>query len=317
MKTYTLKEVAKKINIKPGTLRQWEKDLDDLLVIPRSKQGARIYTDLEIDKLVEIKQLYENKLSKEAIRDVMQKKLHPESKNVPESPEVSLEVIEKEDVPEGSLRLNENEDVPESPMVSLEVISETFTPITIQDAIDAHQFFEAMDEYKQNFLSEVKVEIRTVVRKEVLEEVKKEINKGTYTTVKSLSDKIYKSSANTQAEIHELSETLEKASELSADSLHYLSNNIANVSLETSQEIYTLSKQLSETSEELSHYVDVTNNEISSLTEAMSKEREFFLEERNQYRHEITQRELAFQQMLNSYRDVASAKEKKWWKFWT
>jgi DNA-binding transcriptional MerR regulator len=317
MKTYTLKEVAKKINIKPGTLRQWEKDLDDLLVIPRSKQGARIYTDLEIDKLGEIKQLYENKLSKEAIREVMQKKLHPESKNVPESLKVSLEVIEKEDVPEGSLMLNENEDVPESPMVSLEVISETFTPITIQDAIDAHQFFEAMDAYKQNFLIEVKDEIRTVVRKEVLEEVKKEINKGTYTTVKSLSDSIYKSSANTQAEIHELSETLEKASELSADSLHYLSNNIANVSLETSQEIYTLSKQLSETSEELSHYVDVTNNEISSLTEAMSKEREFFLEERNQYRHEITQRELAFQQMLNSYRDVASAKEKKWWKFWT
>lgn len=288
MKTYTLKEAAKKINIKPGTLRQWEKDLDDLLDIPRTKQGARIYTDLEIENLVEIKQLYENKLSKELIREWMHKKLNPETEVVTETTEVSLEVI-----------------------------SETVTPVTIQDAIDAHQFFEAMDKYKQNFLSEVKDEIRNVVRKEVLDEVKKEISKGTLTTVKSLSNSIYKSSANTQAEIKELSETLEKASELSADSLEYLSNNIANVSLETSQEIYTLSKQLSETSEELSHYVDVTNNEISSLTEAMSKEREFFLEERKEYRHEITQREIAFQQMLNSYRDVAASKEKKWWKFWT
>jgi len=288
MKTYTLKDAAKKINIKPGLLRQWEKDFDEILEISRSKQGARIYTNLEIDTLAEIKKMYENKLSKEAIRDVLQKKLHPESEIVEET--------------------NEN---------SLKIISEPDPPITIQDAIDAHQFFEAMDTYKQSFLSEVKDEIRSVVRKEVLEEVKKEINKGTYTTVKSISDSIYKSSANTQAEIQDLSKTLEQASELSADSLQYLSNNIANVSLETTQEIYTLSKQLSETSEELSHYVDVTNNEISSLTEAMSKEREFFLEERNQYRQEITQREIAFQQMLNSYRDVAAAKEKKWWKFWS
>ncbi|MEH7075302.1 MerR family transcriptional regulator [Neobacillus drentensis] len=287
MKTYTLKEAAKKINIKPGMLRQWENDFDEILEIPRSKQGARIYTDLEIDMLVEIKKMFENKLSKEDIIEVIQKRLHPESELVKEAAEVSLEVI-----------------------------SEPAPPITIQDAIDAHQFFEAMETYKQSFLSDVKNEIRNVVRKEVLEEVKKEINKGTYTTVKSISDSIYKSSANTQAEIQELSKTLEQTSELSADSLEYLSNNIANVSIETSQEIYSLSKQLSETSEELSHYVDVTNNEISSLTEAMSKEREFFIEERNQYRQEITQREIAFQQMLNSYRDVAAAKEKKWWKFW-
>ena len=288
MKTYTLKEAAKKINIKPGVIRQWEKDLEELLEIPRSKQGARIYTELEIDKLVEIKKMFENKLNMEEIREMLHKKSHPESELVPELTEVSLEVL-----------------------------SEPSAPFTIQDAIDAHQFFEAMDTYKENFLSEVKNEIRNVVRKEVVEEVKKEINKGTFTTVKSISDSIYKSSANTQAEIQDLSKTLEKASELSADSLQYLSNNLANVSIETSQEIYTLSKQLSETSEELSHYVDVTNNEISSLTEAMTKEREFFLEERNQYRQEITQREIAFQQMLNSYRDVAAAKDKKWWKFWS
>jgi DNA-binding transcriptional MerR regulator len=320
MKTYTLKEVAKIINTTPGNIRHWEKDLVDLLEIPRSKQGARIYTDLEIEQLIEIKQLYDKKLNKESIREWMQTKLHPESKEVNELPQVSQEVIGSEevlDLSEVSKDNFENEDVLESPIVSLEVLTDTVKPITIQDAIEAHQLFEAIDTFKQNLLSEVKDEIRNVVRKEVLEEVKKEIRNGTYTTVKSLSDSIYKSSANTKAEIHELSETLEKTSALSADSLQHLSNNIANVSIETSQEIYTLSKQLSETSEELSHYVDVTNNEISSLAEAMAKEREFLLEERNQYRQEITQREIAFQQMLNSYRDVAATKDKKWWKFWT
>lgn len=290
MKTYTLKEVSKKINTAPGTLRQWENDFDELLQIPRSKQGARIYTDLEIDLLLAIKQMSSGKVSKDMIRQTMLKRLEPDCI-----------------------------DISKTSVVTLGIISDTVTPTATDEDIlkNADHFFEAMETYKKNFLNEVKDEIRSVVRKEVVEEVKKEISKGTFYTVKSLSDSIYKSTANTKAEIHELSETLEKASELTGDSLQYLSNSIANVSIETTEEIFTLSKQLSETTEELSHYVNVTNNEISNLTEAMSKDREFFIEERNNYRHEITQRELAFQQMLSSYRDVAAAKEKKWWKFWS
>ncbi|MCL6573757.1 MAG: MerR family transcriptional regulator [Bacillus sp. (in: Bacteria)] len=290
LKTYTLKEVSKKINIAPGTLRQWEGDFSELIHIPRSKQGARIYTDLEISLLLEIKRMSNQKVSKETIRQSLQRELEPESDEISETPEVSLEIIT------------------EKPIIS------SATDVDAQKNADL--FFETMENYKKNFLNEVKDEIRSVVRKEVLDEVKKEIKKGTYYTVKSLSNYIYKSTANTNAEIQALSETLEKSSELTSDSLHYLSNSISNASIETSDEVYTLSKQLSETSEDLSHYVDVTTNEISILTEALAKEREFFVEERNEYRHEISQRELAFQHMLTSYRDVAAEKEKRWWKFW-
>ena len=291
MKTYTLKEVSKKINVAPGMVRQWEKDFVDFLDIPRSKQGARLFTDLEIDLLLEIKHFAEKNETKEMIRQWMQKRPELEIEEILPIPEVSLKIISEE----------------------------TITPIPVEQSTikDTELFFEAMETYKKTFLNEVKDEIRSVVRKEVLEEVKKEITKGTYCTVKSISDSIYKSTANTKAEIQDLSTTFEKASEVTADSLKYLANNITNLSLETSEEIFSLSKQLFKTSEELSYSVDVTNTEISSLSETITKDREFLLEERNQYRHEVTQRELVFQQMLTSFRDVAAAKEKKWWKFWS
>jgi len=291
MKTYTLKEVSKKINVSPGILRQWESDFEDLLDIPRTKQGARIYTDLEIDLLLEIKGMADKKVSKEMIRQGMQKVEVPEQEETLPSPELSLEIISEDEI----------------------------TPVAMEESVlkNSELFFEAMETYKRTFLNEVKNEIRSVVRKEVLEEVKKEISKGTYVTVKTISDSIYKSTATTKAEIEELTDTLEKASEVTADSLQYLANNITAASHETSEEIYALSKQLSETSEELSHYVGLTNTEISSLADTFSKEREILLEERDQYLQEVTQREIAFQQMLTSFRDVAASKEKKWWKFWS
>ena len=291
MKTYTLKEVSKKINIAPGIVRQWEKDYADYLDIPRSKQGARIFTNMEIDQMMEIKYLADKKVSKDMIRQMIQNKQEKEVDEIPTEPEVSLEIISEKEI----------------------------TPVPIEESAiwNSELFFEAMETYKKTFLNEVKDEIRSVVRKEVLEEVKKEIKNGTYHTVRSISDSIYKATANTKAEIQELSVTFEKTSEGTADSLKYLANNINNVSLEASIEISSLSKQLSQTSKELSHYVEVTNNEISGLSKSITKDRDFLVDERNLYRQEVTQRELAFQQMLNSFRDVAAAKEKKWWKFWS
>ncbi|MGG3562444.1 MerR family transcriptional regulator [Neobacillus rhizosphaerae] len=311
MKTYTLKEVSKKINVAPGILRQWEKEFEDLLEIPRSKQGARIYTEVEIDFLLEIKQMASKKLSKVLIREQLLK--GPEAEIEEITAEVPLSEKQLEQVQEHE---PENETIVTE--VPLEVIADSLAPVAVHDDVfnNTELFFEAMENYKKNFLNEVKEEIRNVVRKEVVEEVKKEIYKGTYHTVKSISDSIYKSSATTKADIQELSESLEKTSENTSQSLQYLSKSIANVSIDASEEIFTLSKQLSETTEELAHYVDVTNTEILSLTEAITEDRKFFIEERNQYRNEVTQRELAFQQMLTSFRDVAAAKEKKWWKFW-
>jgi DNA-binding transcriptional MerR regulator len=288
MRTFTLKEVSKKINVKPATLKKWEKDFEEYLDIPRSRQGARIYSQIELDLLLDIKQMYENKISTEMILQNLRTKDEPVENEISESPS------------------------------SLPIVSEVMPEVTNEEIAikNADQFFDAMDNYKQNFLSEVKDEIRSVLRKEVVEEVKKEISKGTFYTVKSISDSIYKTSATTKAEIEELSEHIEKTAEQTTERLHYLSKSIVNASHETSEEIYTLSKQLSESTEELAHYVDITNTEIVSLSEVIEKDREDRGKERDQFRHEITQREAVFQDLLTSFRDVAAAREKKWWKFW-
>ena len=289
MQTYTMKEVSKKINVPLGTIRQWEKELEGLLEIPRSKQGARIYTETEINLLIEIKELQSKKSNKGSIRNWFESKYKPDIDPVPNEMETSLEII-----------------------------SETTQPVKMEDPSlsTAGDFFQAMDTYKQNFLQEVKEEIRSVVRKEVLDEVKKEISKGTLLTVKSLSDSIYKSSSNTKEEIEELSTLVKNSAENTVDSMKYLSNSIASVSIDTTEEIYNLSKQLSETTQDLGKFVDITNHEMHSLTEALVKDREYFMEEREQYRDEIKQREAAFQNMLTGFRDAAPAKERKWWKFW-
>ncbi|MCM3724140.1 MerR family transcriptional regulator [Neobacillus cucumis] len=323
MKTYTLKEVSKKINVSPGTLRKWEQDFEDLLDIPRTKQGARKYTDLEIELLLEIKQMADKKVSKEAIRQEIQKIEDPKDVEIPAMQEDFTEILPEEAMPsEPGVSLDitlEKSSAPDHELPLEPGPEEGITPVPIEELAmkNTDLFFEAMETYKKTFLSEVKDEIRSVMRKEVLDEVRKEITKGTYVTVKSISDSIYKSSENTKAEIQQLSESVDKISEETTDSLKQLSNKMTYASLETSEEIFSLSKQLSETSEELSHYVDVTNNEVSNLAEAITKDREILIEERNQYRNEVTQRELAFQQMLTNFRDVAATKEKRWWKFWT
>jgi hypothetical protein len=62
--------------------------------------------------------------------------------------------------------------------------------------------------------------------------------------------------------------------------------------------------------------VDITNTEILSLSEVIERDREERVKERDQFRQDVTQRAAAFQDLLTSFRDVAAAKEKKWWKFW-
>jgi DNA-binding transcriptional MerR regulator len=289
MKTFTQKEVSKKINVTPATLRKWEKELEEYLEIPRTKQGARIYSQVEIDLLLEIKRMYENKLSTAMILQTLQKGFEPEE-----------------------------EEITEPPASTLAIVTQEMTPLSNEELAikNADQFFDAMDQYKQTFLNEVKEEIRSVLRKEVVEEVKKEISEGAHYTVNSISETITKSTATTKAEIAGLSGHLEKNAEQTTERLLYLSKSIANASHETSEEIYTLSKQLSQSTEELAHYVDITNTEIYNLSEAIEVDRLERGKERDQFRHEITQREAAFQDLLTGFRDVAATREKKWWKFW-
>lgn len=290
MRTYTLKQVSKMIQVSTSTIKQWEKDLIGLLDIPRSKQGTRLYTNIEINQLLEIHQLYKNNLNLGEIREILQKQLEPSIELFIEDSNNKIPAVSEE-----------------------EIDSSPSNEISIGNT---EHFFAAMDQYKETFLNEVKNEITKVVKTEVVSEVKKEISKSAIQAMKNISDSIYKSSENTIDEIKELSYTIQKTSHDSNETFKSLERNLSNQSLETSEEFYTLAKQLSQTSEEIGHYIDITNSEITILAEALEKDREYYLEDRAQFRHEIKQRELAFQSMLISFRDAAASKEKKWWKFW-
>lgn len=291
VRTYTLKEVSKMINISTSNIKQWEKDLSGLLTIPRSKQGARIYSEHEINQLRKIKNWEANHLGKAKIRELF----NYGPQNAP--------LVTDSDSFDRTLPAPSEENG----------LSEVPTELSQSNQ---DQFFLAMDQYKKTFLNEVKNEIRSVVRAEVVEEVKKEISKGNLQIVKSLSDSLYKASANMQDEMKELAFTVQKASDLTDKTFFRLEKTITDQSIETSEEFFSLSKQLVETSEELSHYIEVTNNEICTLTETLEKEREYYIEGQEKLRHEVRQREIVFQDMLSNFREAASEKEKKWWRFW-
>ncbi|KON88369.1 hypothetical protein AF332_17200 [Sporosarcina globispora] len=305
MKAYTIKEVSKMLNVPPGTLRQWEKDLNGLLLIPRSKQGARFYTNHEIELLDKVKQMRDKNLGKEMIRELMQKHMDYDSETIAEANETSLAAIDQE----------------------------TALHTEHPSVIDAEQFMTLMESFKDSLIADVRNEIRISIRKEVLDEVKKEVSKGSLHTVKSLSDSIYKSGEKTKEEIETLAERIEQASDDTSEAFGTLSKRVGKSTKRTSDQIHHLTKKLAESSEASSeefktmiHYIsssaEVTSTEISSLIETLNTDREIYIEtinkEREQYWHEVKQREEVFQDMIVSFRSAAAAQEpeKKWWKFW-
>ena len=48
LRAYSIKEVSQKISTPTGTIRQWEKDLNGILVFSAYAAGCRYYTDNEI-----------------------------------------------------------------------------------------------------------------------------------------------------------------------------------------------------------------------------------------------------------------------------
>ncbi|MEC1157855.1 MerR family transcriptional regulator [Cytobacillus horneckiae] len=310
MQAYTINEVSKKLNVPPGTLRQWEKDLKGILIIPRSKNGARFYTDEEINLLNTVKEMRSQNLSQKMIRNLLKQHLDTQTNDVETdgTNDSSLDPIQQKQ----SLQLQDNNS-------SLE------------------QMMAAMEAFKENLLHEIKEEIRTGIKKEVIEEMKKEISKSSVHTVKSLSDSIYKSNEKTKAELKEMTDEFQKSSKQSSDAFETLAKRVAKQSKRTTDQIHYISNKIEESSEASSeefktmiHYISSSaeltgtefNAEISSLKESINADRNIYFEtlkkEHEEYLHRLNDREDAFQDMIVSFRNAAAASEKTkiWWQFW-
>lgn len=287
LRAYSIKEVSRRINVPAGTIRQWEKDLNGILVIPRSKQGARFYTEVEISVLKRIKEMRDKNLSKEIIKDMLVKHLN-QVKEVPSQP--PSETV-------GS---------------SVAIVEKPAEP-------NMEEFLIAMDAYKSQFIKEMSNEIRNS-RHMMVEEMKKEINQGSIDTIKSISKSIQRSNIKTSDEIKHLSSNVSRASERTSETFEALTTSIAKSSEGAFE---SFSRRISEAAadgyrdllDDLSSSVTEAQREIKSVAEAIYQDREQYFETMNneldQYRHDIRQREEAFKQMVTSFRDAAPTIEKE------
>ncbi|MDZ5471515.1 MerR family transcriptional regulator [Bacillus sp. 31A1R] len=343
-RAYSIKEVSKKLNVPTGTLRQWEKDLEGLLVIPRTKQGARFYTEPEMDLLFKIKEMRGKNVGKEMIRTLLENYLNPSK----EEPSETFEMVIQD------------------PPIDKQVVSQN----------NIEEFYQAMANYKMELVNEIKQEI-IQTRRVLIDEIKNELSHTSLQTVNEVSKSIQRSNDKRKAEMQQLSdqvvhvskqtsesfgslsetinqssqltseslgtltEKLTKSSEQASETLETINSHIAKSSEHTSESIKSLKenvvrmtekthiqmqKQVAESSkstitnmDEITKAVQQSKSEFKRYTQSLNEKQEQILEtiqELRQTKEEIQLREETFQKMLVGYREVAAAKKRKWWQLW-
>ncbi|ARK29736.1 helix-turn-helix domain-containing protein [Halalkalibacter krulwichiae] len=68
---YTIKEVSKKLKIPVGQLREWEDVFSSVIYVQRTKTGARLYTDHDLEVLKKVKLLKDSNISKEDVHFIL------------------------------------------------------------------------------------------------------------------------------------------------------------------------------------------------------------------------------------------------------
>ena len=312
LRAYSINEVSKRINTPTGTIRQWEKDLEGLLVIPRTQQGARYYTDNEINILHKIKEMRSQNISKGMIRSLLEKHLQKEAVDDPVSEKPASEVASE------TLKTANLTNLP----------TKDFAIPPAQQEYNLEAFYTAMADFKQDLLLQFKHEFQ-MSKHELMDEFKNEVSNSTLITVKEISKSIQRSNDKQKANVHEISNMIMKASEHTSETFENLSENI----LKGSEDAYErLSERMEETVqlsdrknhkaiEKVSTTLNETKTEMANLTQSLEFKQESILKSINEIKEsqdEIKKREDQFQSMIESYREVAASKRnrnRKWWKF--
>ncbi|NEU32015.1 MerR family transcriptional regulator [bacterium LRH843] len=66
-KVYTIKEVSRNLKIPVGKLREWERLFPNVLYVQRTKTGARLYTEYDLEMLRKLKLLKDHNISDEGV----------------------------------------------------------------------------------------------------------------------------------------------------------------------------------------------------------------------------------------------------------
>lgn len=303
LRAYSIKEVSRLINIPTGTIRQWEKDLDGLLVIPRTSQGARYYTEDEINILKKVKEMREQNVSKGMIRSLLEKHLHEQGS------EPAYDTFEITPEPSNVLAVT--------------------TPSNEVTLGNVEAFYAAMDSFKQDMLTEFRNSL-TLSKNELIDEVKNEVSNGTLITVKEISKSIQRSNDKRKVEVQEITNAISSASEQTSETFEALSDDIRKSSEATYEKLSVRinatakinKKENQRVLDKVNHTLQGAQNEIRDVADAIDAQQEFLIQSINelkQSQEDIEKREEIFQSMIAGYREVAAAKskKKKWWQVWS
>jgi len=165
MKTYTLNETAKLLNLPPRTIKQWEKEFQSIFQIPRTKQGARIVTDQELEFLKTVQRLYnENKSKRDILNYFAEAEQHPVPSQVRtcSTPNLQTIVYEGEIVDAYSPNSSTNHEAKNLDLVKeidkkmTERLNDAMETISAILAESQSAVFEKVEELKKEAMSELR-----------------------------------------------------------------------------------------------------------------------------------------------------------------
>lgn len=298
VRAYSIQEVSQLLNIPTGTIRQWEKDLHDLLIIPRTKQGARYYTDREIDILQTIQKLRVQNVGKGMIRTLLERYIN---NSTPATDNEPIEVVDLM-VPPSSTSDNNTQ--------ALQAIS-----------------FE-LQHLKEDVVNEVKREI-AYQRQLLLDEIKHQVAHTSLQTVSEISKSIQRSNDKRKADVQMITDTILSNNKQTSESINEV---VSSISTYATSQTGVIKKELTGIKEELrlendqlranmgQSLADIKNDVRTfaySLHEDQQHLRSSVLELR-EYSKDILAREDGFQELVSTFREAAAAKQpkKNWWKWW-
>ncbi|MFV8830495.1 MerR family transcriptional regulator [Alkalihalobacterium sp. APHAB7] len=177
---YSTKEVSRLLKIPVGNLRKWERTFEGMLYVQRTKTGARLYTDYEIDTLKKIKLLKDKNIKDEDVKYILETN-------------IQVEYNDESDEKEESEDYNQYE-----MMISLQ-----------------HETVESVEKLTNSIFS-FKEEVLQETKEEIKNEVKKEINLGhnkTTSLVQSYSQMLLDTSDQTKDELQRLRQEIEQENE--------------------------------------------------------------------------------------------------------
>lgn len=237
-KAYSIKETSKITGIPEGTLRQWEKDLEGVLHIPRDENNYRYYTELEIETLERIKFLRDKDLSIKTIKEMLS-----------ERPGKEIQPVIQPSVPQ--MKQNEVIETLRSIQTTLETLPAIKEMIVSQIREDIKS--ELRDEIKNEIISTLETS-----NKEAFEELKG-IYESTNNMVQQQQKQLLESAKN------EIASNLESSNKKAFEEFKYAYESDNN-------KIQQQQKQLLEnTKNEIASSLELANRELSEKVKDLSE----------------------------------------------